>query len=291
MMQPTLSDIFEIQDEHVQANRDAMSEEVLFLEKAVPLLKESLEVLKSDPIHLWRREVSDQVLQTEGIRLNLAQAMWCTVINMCRLLEFGSFVNFLSLYRDALEMYAYFWYLGENPSEVSKWDDLVGTPKSLIDLGKEDYPRFLKKVVKKFQRWAAADRYLEEAYTLFSTLGTHTNPHSISMFLATENHKNNLGFCSSGEGENLRCSAHSVLHLIMSLLNDLYTDFEEHLPDSSSRLRKVALMPSGGRRVFIYVPTSLLLHKHSLRLPTRHASLQSRFGAYDCNFDGEWDFW
>ncbi len=261
------------------------------MEESLPLMKESLEVLKSVPIRSWRREVSDEVLQAEGVRLNLANAMWFTVINMCRLLEFGAFVNFFSLYRDALEMYAYFWYLGEKPSEISMWTKLEGTRKSIVEYGKEDFPKFQRKAVKKFQRKAADQRFLEEAYTLFSTLGTHTNPYSLSMFLTTERHDENLGFCSAGEDENLRCSAHSVLHLIMSLLQDLYIEFGEYMPDDPSELRKFASRAPGGRRIFNYIRADILFSKHTFCLPSRHARLQEEFEVYDSNFEGKWSFW
>ena len=280
-----------MQDGYVPANRDAMAEEFHLLDEALTLAIESIEAFKSEPIRIWRREESDDSLQAEGIRLNLAHSMCLTVVNMLRLLEFGAFVNFFSLYRDALEMYAYFWYLGDKPSEVRMWNDLRGTQKSIIEYGKEDYLRIQRKVVKKFQRKAASERFHKDTYTLLATLGTHTNPHSLSMFLTTERHKRNFGFCSAGEDENLRCSSHSVLHLMVSLLKDLYFEFEERIPVCRSELRKVAIRSRSGRQTYNYVPTSLLLPKQTMCLQSRYAELQDRFDVYDSTFEGKWNFW
>ena len=82
-------------------------------------------------------------------------------------------------------MYAYFWYLGDKPSEVRMWN-LRGTQKSLIEYGKEDYLRILEK---SSQESFSEKQPQNDSGTRSWTLGTHTNPHSLSMFLATERHK------------------------------------------------------------------------------------------------------
>ena len=286
----TLEGIFRLQEGSVHSNQVAMSEERSLLDIALPLTMDSVEVFKSEPVRTLRREVSEEVLEAEGIRLNLAHAIWSTVINSCRLLEYGAFVNAFSLYRDALEQYAYFWYFGVHPSKISMWMDLKNTSKSIIEYGREDYRKFSSKVVGKFKKHGAAARFHEDMYELLSTLGTHTNPHSLSMFLPKQAHEDNYGFYSSKEDENLICCAHSILHLILSLLEDLYEGFEARLPRSPSELRKVAVRSKRGR-AYSFVPTSLLLPRHSMCLPDRYAELRDTFKVYDSAFQGNWGFW
>ena len=281
----SLNDLTQIQDSFAKDNQDAMSEECRLLEDALPLAMETIEVLKTKPVLTRLGSQSKRDLQVRIARLHLAQAICTTVVNMCRLLYFGSFVNMFSLYRDALEMYAYFWYLGSYPNEIREWQDLAKQkPKSIVEYGKEDYARFQRKVVRKFQKKSAANRFHKDSYGFFSTLGTHTNPHSLSMFLPKEDHEENFGFCSKGEGGNLRSCAHSILHLLMVLLEDLYLEFGRHVPASHTQLRQFAPEFQRGREIVRYIPTY-----HAL--PSRYTKLKREFDEYDPTFNDKLNFW
>lgn len=289
MIPTTLTGFFRSQDEHVQANCEAMSEEFSLLEEALPLAMETIEFFKTRPIGSGRCEKSDQMLQVESVRLNLADATCFTVVNVCRLLSFGAFANMFSLYRDALELYACFWYLGYCPSAISMWNKLRGTEKSIVEYGKKDFPEFQRKAVKQFQHRAATARFHKDSHAIFSTLGTHPNPLSLSVFLPVEGHEMNRGFCSASEDENLRWCAHYLLHFLTSLLEDLHLAFKERTPDSSSDLREFPPIIRRGRCIVHYVPSHHFLPYQSL--VDRLSELENKFKLYDVAFEGKLSFW
>ena len=134
------------------------------------------------------------------------------------LLTFGAFADMFNLLRNAQESFSCFWYLRREPSDAGEWLDIQKASKSLVKRGKEDYAQFLRKVSKKFHRETSQKLNYKDQYSLLSTLGTHTNPHSMSLSLPKEGREMHFGFFSVGDDENLRCCAHDVLQLVMSLL-------------------------------------------------------------------------
>ena len=289
MIPTTLTGFFQVQDEHVQANCEAMSEEFSLLEEALPLAMETAEYFKTKPIGSGGCKKSSQMLQVESARLNLADATCFTAVSVCRLLSFGAFANMFSLYRDALELYACYWYLGYCPSAINIWNNLRGTKKTIVEYGKNDFERFRRKAVRQFQHRAATAIFHKDLNDLFSTLGTHPNPLSLSMYLPVEGRELNRGYCSAGEDENLRWCAHYLLHLLMSLLKDLHVTFLDRKPTSGSGLREFPPLVRRGRSIVQYVPSHYFLPYQSL--VDRLSALEKSFKSYDAAFKGEFSFW
>ena len=287
-MPSSLDEFFGMQDNSAEQNRIAMSRGFSLLEEALLLTAKTLSFLWTDPLNKRIAAKHSEVPHVQTVQLNLAYATWATVVNACRLLRFGAFVNVLSLLRDALESYSYFWYLSREPSDVAEWVDRINPEEISRDIGDRitfdemriAFDKFRRKVKKRFEKQNSPEIDYRGQYYVLSTLGTHTNPLSLSGSLPSESREGNFGFFSVGEDENLRCFAHDTLQLVMALLEELYGQFGNYIPRSCTYMGKVTGRNRRGNEVAIYEPISLAL-------PRRYTKLKKDFRSYEADFDSE----
>lgn len=280
----SLNEVFEMQEVHARTNLTAMSEEFSLLEEALLLTFTTIGALNTPHIIAKRRGKSGRIPEIESIQINLAYTTWATIVNACRLLTFGAFADMFNLLRNAQESFSCFWYLRREPSDAGEWLDIQKASKSLVKRGKEDYAQFLRKVSKKFHRETSQKLNYKDQYSLLSTLGTHTNPHSMSLSLPKEGREMHFGFFSAGDDENLRCCAHDVLQLVMSLLEEIYGQFGKHISPSFTYMHKVSGTNRRGHHFDRYIPIELTL-------PSRYGQLKRKFKTHNAAFTGKLDFW
>ncbi len=287
-----LDDIFRTQDAHAAANCAAMSKEFSLLEEALLLTSITISVLNSSSVIEKRRTKSGLIPDVERIQINLAYITWSTVVSMCRLLTFGAFVNMLSLYRDALESLSFYWYLRREPSDVCEWENALLAREVQPDKSgdksfarrRKAFDNFRRKVKKRFEQENKPVGDYNSWYYVLSTLGTHTNPYSIASSLPSEGRKQNFGFMSVGEDENLRCLAHDILHLLMFLLEEIYGQFGRYIPPTHTYQHKITGRSQRGHHVVSYEPIVL-------SVPSRYAQLKKDFRSFDSNFTGKLKLW
>ena len=288
MIPPSLDYIFGIQDAFAQENRDAMSEQFTLLDEALLLMLVTVGALNTKTILDMRRKKLGRIPDVESIQINLAYTTWATLINMCRLLTFGAFVNMISLYRNALESLSFFWYLRREPSHVSRWVDVLNNgllptedeDSTTFDDQRKAFENFRRKVKKRFDRENKPTVDYGNLCLVLSTYGTHTNPYSLAGSLPSELRNQNLGFLSVGDSENLQCLAHDILHLVMFFLDELYGQFGNCIPKSFSYQDRRTFKNERGNQVDIYQTTQLAL-------PSRYSELKRDFERYNSTFSGK----
>ena len=280
MIPKSLDDIFETQDVYAQANRTAVSKQFPLLQEALLLMFITVGVLNTRPILERRQAKSRQIPHVQSIQINLAYTAWATLVNMSRLLTFGSYVNMVSLYRDVLESFSFFWFLRREPSAVSEWQDVLAKGNSTFEEMRIAFDGFRRKVKKRFERENKAEIDYKELFYVLSTFGTHTNPYSLAGSLPSESRSQNFGIVSVGDDENLQCYAHDMLKLVMIFLEEIYAQFGKHIPQRFTLQDRVTGKNRRGHEVAIYRPISLAL-------PGRYAQLKKDFKRYDSSFEGQ----
>ena len=288
MIPPSLDYLFHVQDIFAKENRDAMSKQYSLLNEALLLMVITIGALNSKPILDRRRRKLGHDSVVESIQVNLAYTTWSTLINMCRLLTFGSFVNVISLYRNALESLSFYWYLRREPSDVSRWVDVLANgllpsedeDSTTFDDQRKAFEKFRRKVKKRFDRENKPTVDYGNLSLVLSTYGTHTNPYSMAGSLPSQLRNQNLGFLSVGDGENLQCLAHDILHLVMFFLEELFGQFGSTIPKSFPYQDRVTIKNERENEVYIYQTVHLAL-------PGRYSQLKRRFRGYNSTFTGK----
>lgn len=252
-----LAEVFSRQDYAVQCNYEAAQVEFSLVERGAVLGLAVTLWLNEDSILSQRQAKPVQESTSETIFINLLWAAWASLVDATRLALFGAHIDALALTRSAFEAAYHAEYFRDHPADAIEWDQAG----RITELGK------LHEFINKFNREKKVLSYvdckypgqsLRDFYRELSTYGTHINPKTVALRLASQvREKPRLGFMSWGYTEAPRLCANYILHTLGYVLSeyfdacgaylnenaDIVTAYEEFQRDLEARR---ANAPAGG---------------------------------------------